>query len=84
MLSSWVQNNIQLIKDMVLVLLLLLLLLLPFNSLFSRTTWVNQYQKGRTILDFTEARNDMVAVATAEPYAKHLQCKFCTLHGISL
>jgi len=27
-----------------------LLLLLLFNGLFSRTTWVSQYQKGRTIL----------------------------------
>jgi len=33
-------------------------LLHPFNSLFSRTTWVSRYQKGRTILDFNEARDD--------------------------
>jgi len=37
--------------------LLLLLLLLPFNGLFSRTTWVNRYQKGKTSLDLTEARD---------------------------
>jgi len=30
----------------------LLLLLHPFNSLFSRTTWVSWYQKGKTSLDF--------------------------------
>ena len=24
----------------------------------SRTTWISWYQKGRTILDFTEARDD--------------------------
>ena len=30
-----------------LLLLLLLLLLQPFNCLFSRTTWVSQYQKGK-------------------------------------
>ena len=29
----------------------------PFNGLFSRTTWVSQYQKGKTNLDFTGARN---------------------------
>jgi len=30
----------------------------PFNGLFSRTSWVSWYQKGRTILDFNEARDD--------------------------
>ena len=34
-----------------------LLLLQPFNGLFSRTTWVSQYQKGKTNLDFTGARD---------------------------
>jgi len=29
----------------------------PFNGLFSRTTWVSQYQKGKTSLDFTGARD---------------------------
>ena len=28
-----------------------------FNGHFSRTTWVGQYQKGKTNLDFTEARD---------------------------
>ena len=28
----------------------------PFNGLFSRTTWVSQYQKGETSLDLKEAR----------------------------
>jgi len=37
--------------------LLLLLLLLLFNGLFSRTTWVSQYQKGKTSLDLNEARD---------------------------
>ena len=32
-------------------------LLLPFNGLFSRTTWVSRYQKGKTNLDFTGARD---------------------------
>ena len=29
----------------------------PFNDHFSRITWVSQYQKGKTNLDFTEARD---------------------------
>ena len=29
----------------------------PFNGPFFRTTWVGQYQKGKTNLDFTEARD---------------------------
>ena len=29
----------------------------PFNGPFSGTTWVSQYQKGETNLDFTEARD---------------------------
>jgi len=37
----------------------------PFNGLFSRTTWVSQHQKGQTNLDFNEARDDGVAVASA-------------------
>ena len=34
-----------------------LLQLQPFNGLFSRTTWVSRYQKGKTNLDFTGARD---------------------------
>jgi len=30
----------------------------PFNGLFSRTTWVSRYQKGKTNLDFTGARDN--------------------------
>ena len=41
-------------------LLLLLLLLDLFNGLFYRTTWVSQYQKGKTSLDLNEARDDGV------------------------
>jgi len=29
----------------------------PFNGLFSKTTRVGRYQKGKTTLDFTEARD---------------------------
>jgi len=44
----------------------------PFSDLFSRTTWVSQHQKGKTILDFNEARDDGVAVASAGPHHLHL------------
>ena len=37
-----------------------LLLLHPFNGLFFRTTWVSQYQKGKTSLDLNETRDDGV------------------------
>ena len=38
-----------------------LILLLPqFNGLFSTTTWVSRYQKGKTGLDINEARDDGV------------------------
>jgi len=30
----------------------------PFNGLFSRTTWVSRYQKGKMSLDLTDARDD--------------------------
>ena len=30
----------------------------PFNSLFSRTTWVSRYQKGKTSLYLNEAKDD--------------------------
>jgi len=32
-----------------------MLLLHPFNGIFSRTTWVSWYQKGKTSLDLTES-----------------------------
>jgi len=38
----------------------LLLPLHPFTGLFSRTTWVSHYQKGKTSLDSNEARDDGV------------------------
>jgi len=44
----------------------------PFNSLFSRTTWVSRHQKGKTNQDFNEARDDRAAVTSAGPYANHL------------
>jgi len=42
--------------------LLLLLLLHPFNALFFRTTWVSQYQKGKTSLGLNEERDNGVWV----------------------
>ena len=41
-------------------------------GLFLRTIWVNRHQKCGTILDVNEARDDVVAVAWAGPYANHL------------
>jgi len=49
--------------------------LLLLNGLFSRTTCVSQYRKGKTSLDLNEARADGVlgmAVASAGPYANSL------------
>jgi len=40
----------------------------PFNGPLSGTTQVSRYQRGKTNLDFTEAR-DSEAVASAGPYA---------------
>jgi len=39
------------------------------NGLFSGTTWLSWYEKDRTILDFNEARDNGVTVASAGPYA---------------
>jgi len=39
---------------------------------FSRTTWVSRHQNSQTILDFNEARDDGVALASAGPYANYL------------
>jgi len=60
-------NNLtKIIKLLKLLLRLLLLLpppppplprLHPFNGLFSRTTWVSCYQKGKTSLDLNEAED---------------------------
>jgi len=44
----------------------------PLNGLFSRINWVSRQGKDKTILDFNEARDDGVAVASAGPYANHL------------
>ena len=41
----------------------------PFNGPLSKTTQVIRYQKGKTNLDFTEAIDKWVAVASAGPYA---------------
>ena len=40
------------------VCVLTVILLDPFNSLFSRTTWVSRYQKDKTSLDLNEAARD--------------------------
>jgi len=43
------------------------------NGLFFRTTWVSWHQKGYTNMDFNEATDDGMAVASAGLYASHLQ-----------
>ena len=46
-----------------------------FNGLFSRTTWVSRYRKGKTSVDLNEARADggfWDAVASAGPHANNL------------
>jgi len=48
--------------------LLLLQLLHPFNGLFSRTTQVSWYQKGKISLDLNEARYDGVLGCTGISY----------------
>jgi len=42
------------------------------NSLIFRTTWVIQHQKGWSSLDFNEAGDDGVTLASAGPYTNHL------------
>jgi len=43
----------------------------PYNGLFSGTNSVNWHQKGETVLNINEARDDGVAVASAGPFANH-------------
>jgi len=40
----------------------------PFNGLFSGTTWVSRHHNSSTNLDFDEAKDDGVAVASAGPH----------------
>ena len=51
---------------------LMKVILHPLNGLLSRTDWVSWHQKGRTIVDFNEARDDGVIVASDGPYANLL------------
>jgi len=37
-----------------------MLLLYPFSGLFSMTTWVSWYQKGKASVDLNQARDDGV------------------------
>jgi len=48
------------VDDVVVLMVFVLLPLHPFDSLFSRTTWISQYQKGKTSLDLNEASDDGV------------------------
>ena len=56
----------------------LLLLLHPFNGLFSRTTWVNRYQKCTTSLDINEARDDGVSGCSGISLTIHRQSAPCS------
>jgi len=45
------------------------------------TTWVSRHQKGKTNLDFTGARDDGLAVASAGPYRNYFapHCRQITM-----
>jgi len=49
----------------------------PYNGLFPRIKWVNQYQKDETILDFNEARDEKVLRQQGH-WLDHMQ-RICTL-----
>ena len=46
----------------------------PFNGLFSRTTWVSRYQKGKTNLDFTGASGSGIswAICKSAPHSRQI------------
>jgi len=48
----------------------------PFNGVFSRTTWVRRYQKGKTSLDLNEARD--VGVWDGSGISWTIRKKICT------
>jgi len=50
----------------------LLLLVHLFNGLFFQDNLGNTAPERQTVLDFTDTKNDGVAVASAGPYANHL------------
>jgi len=72
-----VMSCMHIVPFLMLVILLLLLLLHPFNGLFSRTTWISQYQKGDTSLDLNEARDNAV-LGCSDITGPHMQT-ICTL-----
>jgi len=46
----------------------------PFSGLFSWTTWISRYQKGKTSLDLNEARCDGVLGCSGISWTKRKQC----------
>jgi len=60
----------------------MLLLLHPFNSLFSGTTWVSRYEKGKTSRDLNEARDDGV-LGWQWHQLDHVQTTCTSLHHTS-
>jgi len=53
----------------------------PINGLFSRTTWVSRYQKGKTSLDLHEARDDAVMGCSGISW---MICKQSAPHSIQI
>ena len=50
----------------------------------SMTACISQYQKSRNILDFNEARDDGVAVASAGPYANDVHISPDRLDNVNI
>jgi len=50
----------------------------PFNGLFSRTTCVSRYQKGKTSLNLNEARDNGVWDSSGISYTKYKQSAPCS------
>jgi len=51
-----------------------LLLQHPLNGLFSRTTWVSRYQKGKTSLDLNQPSDDGVLGCSGISWTTCIQC----------
>jgi len=58
--SKWLTTCLQQRWNLMFTVVRSNVVLRSFNSLFSRTTWISRYQKGRTSLDWNEARDDGV------------------------
>ena len=74
--TKWTHGQlwVKLVTEALLLLLLLLVLLQlhPFSGLFSRTTWLSRYQKGKPGLNLNKARAD-VALGWQRRELDHMQ-----------